>query len=184
MIREARLEDCEALGHIIVSATRDAFQGRVPHRCLQWLTPEESARNWARNFEPGGSLEQGSSLFVAEAASGEIMGLALLGNTRAGSLSQPAIATHFPRELIALHVLPAWQRRGVGRELVARVVRTVQREGTRRLLVRVLSENPNRPFYERLGARRLGSEPYDWEGYQTHEILYGWSDLNLWSGAA
>ena len=48
-IRPARIDDCPELGRIIVSATQDAFRDRVPDQCLNWLTPEESAMNWARN---------------------------------------------------------------------------------------------------------------------------------------
>ena len=177
-IRDARLDDCPALGHVLVSAMRDAFRGRVPDHCLEWLTPEVSATNWARNFEPGGSLERGSCLLVAETAAAEVVGLALLGDMRVETLSDPQLATRFPRELLTIHVDPQWQRMGVGRQLVASVTQVLRQEGTRRLLVRVLFENPNRAFYERLGAVRLGTAPYDWEGYLTEEILYGWDDVD------
>ena len=36
----------------------------------------------------------------------------------------------------------------------------------------------NRAFYERLGAREVGSRPLNWEGYETRELLYGWEDIS------
>jgi len=65
-VRPARVEDCWAMARIIIAATESAFRGRVPDRSLGWLTIEESAANWVRNFEPGG-LDPGEYIFVAEA---------------------------------------------------------------------------------------------------------------------
>lgn len=177
-IRPARLEDCPALGHILVSATRAAFEGRVPQRCLNWLTPEESAANWAKNFEPGDILEQECHLFVAETAAGDVVGLALLD--RAPSQTVPGLddGAESPPELRVIQIDPAWQRQGLGRKLLAHIARVLRREGASGLTVRVLIENPNRPFYERLGAVELGASPYVWEGYSTLEIIYFWKNLD------
>lgn len=176
-IRHARLADCAALARVLIEATESAFRGRVPDRCLDWLTPEESAANWAKNFATADTLSDGRFLFVAESASGEVVGLALLGETAAREGQAADLIAPFPYELRVLNVAPAWQRRGVGRRLVARVAAAVSRQGGARLLVAVLVDNPNVAFYERLGAVRLGSRPYDWEGYATEELLYGWQDV-------
>lgn len=177
-IRPARLEDCPALGRILVSATRHAFEGRVPDRCLNWITPEESAANWVRNFEPGGILEQGSHLFVAETAAGEVVALALLDGAPSQTLPDLDDGAKSPPELRVIQVDPAWQRQGLGTKLLAHIARVLRREGASSLTVRVLIENPNRPFYERLGAVELGASPYVWEGHVTLEIIYFWKNLD------
>ncbi len=177
-IRPARLEDCPALGRILVSATRDAFEGRVPQRCLNWLTPEESAVNWAKNFEPGGILEQACHLFVAETAAGEVVGLALLDGAPSQTAPDLDDGAESPPELRVIQIAPAWQRQGVGRKLLAHIARVLRRQGASNLSVRVLIENPNHSFYERLGAVELGASPYLWEGYHTLEIIYFWKNLD------
>ena len=174
LIRHARKEDCPALARVLIDATRDAFRGRVPDRCLQWLTPEESAANWAKNFRTEQSFGEGETLLVAESGASGVVGLALLGET---DKVDPDIAARYAHELRSLQVNPAWQRQGVGRRLLARVGREVRRKGATHLLVAVLAENPNRAFYEHLGAVQLGARPYVWEGYETEEILYGWNDV-------
>jgi len=177
-IRPARIEDSPALARIVIDATQDAFRGRVPDRCLDWLTPEESAANWARNFEPGQSLDQGAYLLVAEMEAGQVVGLAMAGRSRVtGHGSDQYFATRYRSELYTLQVDPHWQRRGIGCRLVSHVAGVLSGEGETHLLVGVLAENPNRLFYERLDAVRLGSQPYDWEGYATEEFFYGWDDL-------
>ena len=51
--------------------------------------------------------------------------------------------------------------------------------GEATLAVRVLEPNPNRSFYMRLGARAIGMQPYDWAGFATREVIYGWPDIAL-----
>jgi GNAT superfamily N-acetyltransferase len=176
LIRQARIDDCSAMARILISATQNAFRGRVPDRCLEWITPEESAANWAKYLKSEERLAGEDFLFVVETQPYGVIGLALLGK-RSDSDDSHELNV-FSWELRTLQVDPAWQRQGIGRRLVSRVAEQVWQEGARHLLVRVLAENPNRAFYERLGARRLGTQPNDWEGYQTEEILYGWDDIN------
>jgi GNAT superfamily N-acetyltransferase len=173
-IRYAHLKDCPALGQILVAATRHAFRGRVPERCLAW-TAEESAANWARNFKSPHTFVDGQFLFVAETPTRVVVGFALLTERVGDEVIQSA--RRYPHELRVLQIDPLWQRRGIGRQLVSRVARRVLAEGGSRLLVRVLAENPNHAFYRRLGAAPLGTEPYVWEGYQTEQVVYGWETL-------
>ena len=176
-IRHARIEDCRELGRIIVSATQDVFRGRVPDQCLNWLTPEESAANWAKNFTGDQSLAPGDYLFVAESAK-KVIGLAMLCEITPEDDYEPFIASRYSHELRSIQVAPLWQRQGVGRRLLARIADELGQEQATHLLVRVLVDNPNLAFYERLGATRIGKRPYEWEGYETEEIILGWEDIS------
>jgi GNAT superfamily N-acetyltransferase len=171
------MEDCPALARVIIDATLSAFRGRVPDACLNWLTVEESAANWARNFEPGG-LAPDEYIFVAEVERTDIIGLAMVGRASADHIQNERIAARFPRDLYSIQVDPAWQRHGIGRQLVSHVAKVLLNDDMTGLLVRVLVDNPNRLFYERLGAILVGSRPYEWEGYHTQELLYGWDDIS------
>ena len=182
LIRQARIEDRSAMGRILVAATQNAVRGLVPDQCLEWLTPEESAANWAKYLKSEERLAGEDFLIVAETKPHGVIGLALLSKRfDSDDINDLRV---FAWELRTLHVDPVWQRLGIGRRLVARVADQVWKEGARRLLVRALVENPNRAFYEHLGARRLCLQPYDWDGYQTKEILYGWDDINRLRNAA
>jgi hypothetical protein len=48
------------------------------------------------------------------------------------------------------------------------------------MLVRVLSANPARLFYERLGARSLGIDSVMIGGQEIEETVYGWSNIDLY----
>ena len=181
-IRPARIDDCPAMGRIVIDATRSAFQERVPGRCLNWLTAEESATNWARNFEPGGYLNRDGRLYVAETSDSPAVGLAMVGPTTASQAHDPLLRQSYPFDLHSLQVAPDWQRQGIGRMLLSKVAMVVPAMSATSLLVRVLQENPNVAFYEQLGGRYLTSQPYDWEGHPTRELLYGWDDVTVLSG--
>jgi hypothetical protein len=46
--------------------------------------------------------------------------------------------------------------------------------------VRVLTANPARLFYERLGARSLGIDTVSIGGQELEETVYGWSNIDLY----
>ncbi len=177
-LRPARVDDRFALARLIVGGNIHAFRGRIPDACLMSLTVEESARNWAKNFAPDGSLAlDGEHLVVAEVAGRDVIGVVMVGRDSRRVTADESVAHRFPRDLSVLYVDPAWHRHGLGRRLLSHAAELLVGEGCGALLVRVVAENPNRAFYERMGAVRVGAQPYDWDGYATEEILYGWDDL-------
>ena len=177
-IRVAMREDCQNLGEVIVGANRAAFEGRVPEQCLLALPVSTSVANWKRAFDSGAFDSDEQVLLVAEAASDGVVAFVLAGGYRGKVLSGPDISVVYPREIVSLHVVPGWQRRGVGRSLIMTAADWLIARQAKTLAVRVLEPNPNRAFYARLGAQELGSQPYDWEGFATREVIYGWPDIS------
>jgi GNAT superfamily N-acetyltransferase len=184
VIRHAHIEDCPSLAKIIIEATQDAFRGRVPDYCLKWLTPEESVANWAKNFKAEQSLKDGMCLYAAETKSSGVIGFAMLCPLEPNIAHSQFIDQGYFHELRSLQVIPAWQKRGIGKQLIAKVADQVAVEGGACLLVKMLVDNPNMGYYEHLGAARLNSNPFVWEGYETKEIIYGWDNLKILSSTA
>lgn len=179
VIRHAHIDDCPALARVLIKTTQHAFRGRVPDHCLEWITPEESAANWAKNFKTEQSLNVGMYLFVAEAQSSGVVGFAILCPLEPKPAHIQFIDQGYSYELRSLQVLPDWQKKGIGRQLISKVVEQVTEEGGSCLLVKMLIDNPNLGYYEHLGAMRLGSSPFSWDGYITQEIIFGWDNLDL-----
>ncbi len=71
-------------------------------------------------------------------------------------------------------VLPGYQRQGIGKALVFDLLDRLQAVGIYTVGVRVMSVNPNRHFYERLGAEFLREVPYDWNGVVLPQSVYRW----------
>jgi ribosomal protein S18 acetylase RimI-like enzyme len=171
-IRDAVPADAPALAATVIDPIVTTFRGRVPDQCLTWLTHEESAANWRRWFRRDGDDQ---FLLVAEHPTAGVVGCALGG--------PQADDPRYDGELFLLGVLPAYQRQGIGRALVRAVAARLQQQGATSLRVGVLSINPHRRFYERLGARFLHEQPYDWNGVVLQESFFGWADISILTSA-
>jgi len=168
-IRPAQKSDSTAMGRILVTGNQKAFQGRVPDICLDSFTAEESAHNWAESFVSETKFDDHDKLFVAEVGN-EVVGFAMLSECQ-------EFFDGYSMELNTIYIDPAWQRQGIGRQLLTRIAMEMQQEKQTNLMVGILAENPNQEFYRKLGAVQLGTRPYNWEGYQTEEIIYGFEHV-------
>src|SRR5262249_48646587 len=143
------------------------------------LPVSTSVANWKRAFASGAFDGEAQVLFVAEAVPDAAVGFVLVGGSTSGVFRDAAIAAAYPREIVSLHVAPEWQHRGVGRGLLRAAADWLIPRKSKTVAVRVLEPNPNRGFYARLGAVEVGSQPYDWAGFITCEIIYGWDDIGM-----
>ncbi len=165
-VRDVAVGDAAALARILIAANDSAFRGLVPPHCLSF-TEAESAANWRKTLTAG--LPPGDFMLVAESPHGVPVGYAWGGPC----MDDPV----YGGELRQLNVWPADQRRGIGRLLVRRVADRLVAQGIASMRVEVLRINPNRAFYERLGARYVSERPYDWDGVVLASCRYGWTDL-------
>src|SRR5215216_6718769 len=145
-IRDAISDDAPALADTVIEPIITTFRGRVPDQCLSWLTKAESIASWQRWFRT--DRNDGQFLLVAELMEGFVVGCALGG-------PQPD-DPQFHGELYLLGVLSAHQRHGIGRHLVGAVAARLLQQGIQSMRVGILSINPNRSFYERLGGQYVG----------------------------
>ena len=144
-VRRAQTDDCAGLARVQVDSYRTAYAGLVPEDYLAQFTYEEQEQDWRDWLVSHPS----DILYVAESDRGEIMGYAL------GRPGQSNIAP-YDSELLALHVRRAYQRQGIGRELLAAMAGELKLQGCLSLMLWVLEKNPARSFYEDLGGRLIG----------------------------
>lgn len=166
-IRNAVPEDADAIALLMISAIRTAFRGRVPDHCLDWITPEESAANWRKSIVDAAAA-QDASFRVAFSERHDLVGYVYAG--RQGALESPV-------EIYGLSVRPNEQRSGIGRALLRQCLHDLRAAGVRCVLVRCITLNPSCAFWERMGTRKLGEEPYVWSGVPLRSALYVWDDI-------
>jgi L-amino acid N-acyltransferase YncA len=173
-IRAATPSDAPAIGRIHVESWRETYRGLLSENLLNSVSAIVRAAMWR------GALEQERPilLFVAQRASGELVGFAGGGTRRATSLPHDA-------EVYAIYVLRAVQQRGCGRRLMAALADALLARGFKSLCLWVLEENAGaRRFYERLGGALVGEKIEVDGGYAFKEVAYGWDDLELICSAA
>jgi len=166
-VRAATSADAPAIGRIHVESWRETYRGLLSENLLDSVSAVVRAAMWRGTLEH----ERPILLFVAQRASGELVGFAGGGSSRTPSLSHDA-------EVYAMYVLAAAQRRGYGRRLMAALADALRARGFKSLCLWVLEENANaRRFYERLGGALVGEKTEVDGGYTFNEVAYGWDDL-------
>jgi GNAT superfamily N-acetyltransferase len=168
-IRAATAGDARAIAEVHVASWRAAYRGIVPDAVLDALSVCERAGRWASRLA---NPDSPSFVYVAEDDAGRVVGFASGGPRRDGD---PA----YVGELYAIYLLPAVQGKGIGRRLAQAVAHRLEDRGMRSMLVWVLATNPARRFYEALGGRHLGAQPFEMGGATMTEVAYGWPDIRV-----
>jgi ribosomal protein S18 acetylase RimI-like enzyme len=167
-IRDAVYADSSDLAHLQVDSYRQAYAGLLPQEYLDHFSYDEQTLDWQELL----AGERNFILLVAEYAGGRPAGYAL---GHAGETDVPG----FDGELDALHVGFSSQRQGIGRALLVAMADRLSELGATSLVVWVLTQNPARALYERLGGRIIGKRNITLgEGdVVAEEIAYGWEDI-------
>ena len=163
-IRPADPEDLPVIGEILVETWRHTFRGIIDDAYLVGMTEQDQATRHARRMGAAGISYQ-----AGVDADG------LIGFANYGPARGPASAGIM--ELYALYIRPAAQGAGLGRALIKTVAKDCISQGANGLFAWVLAENPNRGFYERLGATvattgtvRVGARDHE-------QLAYLWPNL-------
>jgi len=171
-IREASPRDIPGIARAHVDSWQSAYRGIVRDEYLDSLTYEKCIRTWERRL----AGDEAPFLYVAVQPGEGIVGFAACGPERKGDAA-------FAGELHAIYLRPGFERRGIGRRLVAAVARRLLREGISSMLVWVLRDNPARGFYEALGGRRVRERVVVIGDEELVELAYGWDDIQTVAAA-
>lgn len=157
-IRDAGVEDAEALTHVRSLSWRSAYDGLLPAELIRRASHPDSERQ--RSFLDADAARRA---LLAE-DDGAAVGMAAYG---------PGRESRTDAELYVIYVLPEYWSRNVGGPLMERVLDGVRAEGYRRIFLWVLSTNGRaRRFYEKHGFTAAGERVAERYGHQTHETRY------------
>jgi ribosomal protein S18 acetylase RimI-like enzyme len=167
-IRAATPADAPAIGRVHVQSWRETYGGILSDDLLNSVSATVRAAMWRGALDG----EPPILLFVAEQASGDLVGFAGGGACRSGTLPHDA-------EVYAIYLLDAVRRRGCGRRLLAALAAALRARDFRSLCLWVLRANTNaRGFYERLGGQLVGERTQTECEHAYEEVAYGWPDLH------
>jgi GNAT superfamily N-acetyltransferase len=166
-IRLAQPTDAAALARIHVDTWRTTYTGIVPDAHLASLSYEARAKRWEETL---GAKDSSVFVFVAEDDDGQVVGFAVGGPERSGD-------PIYTGELYGIYLLKDYQRKGMGRQLVAAVVHRLLQMGYPSMLIWVLAQNPSRKFYAALGGQPVREQKIVIGGATLLEVAYGWQDI-------
>jgi GNAT superfamily N-acetyltransferase len=161
-IREARLEDCRALGELRVAAWEKAYRGLIPDEILNDLSAEISEKNFHNAI-----VDPDVTVWVAD--ENAILGYAICEPTR--DFDGDPTTTG---EIRAIYVHPGRLRSGIGRALMGRALARFVELGFGEATLWVLQANEGgRRFYEQTGwSLDEGVTKACFEGFDTPEVRY------------
>jgi ribosomal protein S18 acetylase RimI-like enzyme len=165
VVRQARLEDAQAIARIEIETWRATYAGMLPDRVLLNMSERRQASSWASFLR-----HRPEDVWVVQDPQAGVVGFGNCGTQRDG-------AVDYTGEVYTLYVLPDLQGKGLGRELLRALFLRLEQGGHRSALVWVVRGNPARYFYERLGGKQVMHRPIPVAGQPVEAIAYGWRHL-------
>jgi len=155
-IRRARLSDGPGIAAVHVATWRSTYAGMLPENFLANLSTKRLTAFYEHQIRLGAGLFVAASYGRPDAPG--ILGFASCGRSRDKGLGDG--------ELETLYVLDDYRDQGLGGELLRAAARHLAHIGCRSVHTWVLSDNPSRFFYSRMGGRcvaegftSVGGEP-------------------------
>ena len=165
-IRKAKIEDAPAIAHIQVTSWRSAFRNIASDQYLDHMVSEvDQVVDWKE------ILADPEQVVVIAENGNKLIGYAWAHQEEDESVEWDA-------ELISMHILPEYKRRGIGRRLFAATATQLKEKGCSSIYLWVLEENhPSRKFYEILGGQPAGQHQIELGDRKLSEVAYGWKDI-------
>ena len=168
IIREAEQKDAKAIAQVHVDAWKTTYSGILPAAYIEKQTYAKRCDRWKKMLEAS-KAKTNHLVYVAE-FEGEIIGFVDGGVARS---SNPL----YKGEIYALYILEAYQRQGLGHNLIRTIARQLSQSGLDSILVWVLADNPACKFYQSLGGQEVERKLVNFNGSKLQEIAYGWQDM-------
>ncbi|WP_424069206.1 N-acetyltransferase family protein [Paraburkholderia sp.] len=139
-IREASVDDAEAIATVHVSSWQAAYEGIIPEAFLKDLSVAARAKSWRA------ALEAGKLRVLLASVDGALVGWIAFGACR------DADKDNEWGEVEALYLSPGFWERGIGRILSDAACQRLHQAGYTQVALWVLAENRRAiAFYERIG---------------------------------
>ena len=166
-IRPARPDDVPAIAKVHVDSWRTTYQDVLPKSYLNDLSYDAREAMWGESFG-----EESSSFLIVAEDEGKVVGFSAGGATRQDTPE----TRDYGGELYAVYTLESYQRRGLGRRLVAAVAEELIERGFETMITWVIEDNAACRFYERLGGNLVGSKTVEIADMSLRAVAYGWGD--------
>jgi ribosomal protein S18 acetylase RimI-like enzyme len=170
----ADAEDIARVQHISWAAT---YARQLTPESLARVETAWDARHWRHSLE---RTDDRVVSLVLEGPEDGTVGFGVAGPRRGGR--DPVLRT-YDGEIYLLYLLPRYQRRGHGVQLMTAMARVLRARGMDSALVWALSTNRGAVgFYQHLGASILMQARKAFFGQTVNEIALGWRDLKVLTG--
>ncbi len=177
-LRRGRPADAAAIGAVHVAAWRSTYPGILPDTYLSGLSVARQAAHYDAAIRAGAGVYvvAASGLDVPAGSGSRIVGFTTVGRARTAGLGEGEIET--------LYVLDDWRERGLGRRLMRAAGSHLLAGGCRSAFLWVLTDNPSRWFYQRIGGRPVAEGSVQVAGTKLKQTAYAWDPIDRLTAAS
>lgn len=163
-VRNAKIDDAEAIATIHVKTWQCTYKGQIPDSYLDSLSIEQKTEGWRKQIQ---NAKENEHIFVAE-TDGNVVGWCTAGASRDEDASKDV------GELQGIYIHPDFIGKGIGTKLMEHALNILKKDEYKTITLWVLSSNANtRKFYEKKGWSLDGKEKNDIRGdFELHEVRY------------
>ena len=166
LVRQASIDDASEIGRVHVESWRTSYRDILPDDYLTSLSDVRVAASWADILN---HADRSGATYVAESQRHGLIGFADCGPLRGGKQTRG--------EISSIYLLSAWQRKGLGRRLLASAARHLAALGYQSLAIWALEANHARGFYEALGGELADQRQIRFAGAVLDEVCYRWPEI-------
>jgi len=177
VLRRAVPGDAPGIADVHIASWRTTYPGILPDHVLTELSPSGLTRFYERVIRFGSivhvAVDHLAGATEASESGPRVIGFVTARRTRVGMADG---------EIETLYVLDDYRDRGFGRMLIRAAAGDLAADGGKSLLVWVLTENPSRWFYARLGARHVADDTIEVGGVPTQRSAFVWDRIDALVG--
>ena len=167
-IRKAETGDEKNIASVIISTWKDAYQGIVPDDFLMSLNTEKHEQLFKEQIK-----EQKETIIILENDDKRIVGMVLGGKDRSGA---------FDCEIVAIYVLPEYQKQGYGKLLFKHIIEEHKKHSYKSMIIWTFEKNKDQRFYEKLGGIIQKTSNHIINGKAIPIVGYVWEDISKIKG--
>lgn len=171
-IRRAQPADASAIAAVHIASWRSSYPGMLPDAYLASLSLPRISSGYYRSLV---ERQNGEAIFVAVAPalqpgeSPRVVGFTSCRRARRRGLADGEIET--------LYVLDDWRDQGLGRRLMRAAAAHLAAIGCGSVMLWVLTQNPARWFYQRLGGKLVACEVVQIGGEPVEQAAMLWNPI-------
>ncbi len=110
------------------------------------------------------------NVYVAETEENKIVGFASVSVERTNDLAE--------KELLSIYILKEYQQKGIGRQLIKKVISNCVQNKVDSLMLWTLRSNPSRSYYEYINGHQVGTRKIIRGEDVLEQVAYLWSSVS------
>jgi GNAT superfamily N-acetyltransferase len=179
IIRDAALDDAEAMARIQVEGWNRAYASFIPDQLPASYDIGVRHAQWRERLAdpaPG-------TVHLVAAEGDAILAIAGGGPPLRDEVIVEGDTDTYTSQVYGLYVTPARYGGGIGRLMLGELATRLARQGHENLCLWAFELNPFRRFYDRLGGQQIARGEWQIAGTTIIEIAYGWPEIGdlIWA---